>query len=295
MKFSTAATLLQAAIIGASFSSSQARIAEGERKLDEFGAAAGSMSVPSPVEMVQLSSFDESGGKEKPEKEGKDKEDESLQDAVGVAAAFATTTTTTVKPSSKASKPTVMSAKGSKQPTSMMSAKAGKIGLPEIKNYFYTKTLSYGESDVIFDEGPLKVTARCEEDDGEVSMLLTLFNPTEDMLVYGNIEDDSNGDDGGLQDPPIGATKYQVLDKGDTYEKVMWDVSNSGSDIDNGAVKLLTLTTHQSYYMGYYGETFIGLHNDQDNLGLEGGGDCALSGVFSVVFPERNQSSKAGK
>jgi hypothetical protein len=54
------------------------------------------MSVP-----VQLSSFDE------------------------FPAAFATTTTT-VKPSSKANKTTVMSAKGSKQPTSM-----GKFGLKE--------------------------------------------------------------------------------------------------------------------------------------------------------------------
>jgi hypothetical protein len=75
------------------------------------------MSVP-----VQLSSFDKDGGSEE-DQVGKDAE--SFHDAAEFAAAFATTTTT-VKPSSKASKTTVMSAKGSKQPTSM-----GKFGLKE--------------------------------------------------------------------------------------------------------------------------------------------------------------------
>jgi hypothetical protein len=54
------------------------------------------------------------------------------------------------------------------------------------------------------------------------------------------------------------------------------------------------LKTHQSYYVGWNGESFIGIANS--TVGLEGGGDCALTGVFDVVFPEEHRSkAKAGK
>jgi hypothetical protein len=138
--------------------------------------------------------------------------------------------------------------------------------------------------------GPLKIEARCEdyEDEGfSVLMYLILLNPTEDMLVYGYIDEDS-----GMNNSPIGATKYQVLDKGDRYEEVMWFVSGSGNNVSDGAISVMTLTTHQSYYVGWDGDSFVGL--SRPNEELEGGGNCALSGVFNVAFPELH-SSKAGK
>jgi hypothetical protein len=177
--------------------------------------------------------------------------------------------------------------------------------------------MNNGESDVIFDkgkqiiyreqspqaeqsptlfcyfQGPLKLEASCYEN--IVAMSMTLFNPNEDMLVYGDVGwvDD-------LNDYPIGNSTFQVLDKGVNYYSPIWIVVASGNDIDDGAVKILTLKTHQSYYVGWNGESFIGIANSDvvngtnTTVGLEGGGDCALTGVFDVVFPEEHRS-KAGK
>jgi hypothetical protein len=116
-----------------------------------------------------------------------------------------------------------------------------------------------------------------------------LLNPTEDMFVYGDFEGDRYGND-----PPIGATKFQVLDKGDRYEEVFWHVSGgSDNDTSDGAVSVMTLTTHQSYYVGFDGDSFVGVTREDEEF--EGGGNCALSGVFNVAFPELHSSSKAGK
>jgi hypothetical protein len=142
--------------------------------------------------------------------------------------------------------------------------------------------LDHGQVDVIFDQGPINIVARCSQEDGVefIQMELTLHNTQEDMLVYGSIRGDFN-----LSKSPIGASNAGVLNKHATYTGVMWEVWDSGygNDWDSGAVALKTLTSAKTYYVGWDSESFVGIANTND---LRGGGNCALTGVFHYVFPE---------
>ena len=113
-------------------------------------------------------------------------------------------------------------------------------------------------------------------------MTLKLNNDAEDMLVFGDISDD-----GSLNNSPIGNSSQGVLDAGVMYEETMWSVS-AGNDIDEGAVTIMTLTSDKNYYIGWDGESFVGIANEN---GLAGGYDCAMAGVFHYSFPETPSSS----
>ena len=97
------------------------------------------------------------------------------------------------------------------------------------------------------------------------------------MLVFGSIEDDY-----GLDNSPIGNSSYGVLDAGVIYEEIMWRVTDAGNDIDDGAVAIRTLSSDKAYYVGWDGESFVGIANEN---GLAGGYDCAMAGVFHYSFP----------
>eukprot|EP00956_Cyclotella_meneghiniana_P000874 scaffold1007_cov23-Cyclotella_meneghiniana.AAC.2 len=159
--------------------------------------------------------------------------------------------------------------------------------------YYYNKVLKNGQEDIIFDKGPIKITSQCSGN--ETYMKLKLNNSAEDMLVFGDIWDDSN-----LDSSPIGDSSDGVLDAGAIYEEIMWHVTGAGNDIDNGAVAVRTLKSDETYYVGWDGESFVGIASE-DGLaggygittenGLAGGYDCAMAGVFHYSFPENEKST----
>ena len=114
-------------------------------------------------------------------------------------------------------------------------------------------------------------------------MKLKLNHTFEDMLVFGDISNDGN-----LDNSPIGDSSKGVLDTGATYEEIMWSVNSDGNDIDNGAVAIKTLTSNETYYVGWDGESFVGIANENS---LAGGYDCALAGVFHYSFPNPVKST----
>jgi len=147
--------------------------------------------------------------------------------------------------------------------------------------YYYNKVLKNGQEDVIFDKGPVKITSYCSRD--KTYMKLKLNNTVEDMLVFGEITYDSD-----LDNSPIGNSSDGVLDAGVIYEETMWSVTGAGNDFDYGAVAIRTLTSDELYYIGWDGESFVGIASED---GLAGGYDCAMAGVFHYSFPETEESA----
>ena len=69
-----------------------------------------------------------------------------------------------------------------------------------------------------------------------------------------------------------------VLAKNTEYKSELWAVQGSSNDNGKGGVWA------NGYYLGYSGESFIGL---QRNGGLqEIGGNCQIAGVFNSIVPE---------
>ena len=152
-----------------------------------------------------------------------------------------------------------------------------------MRQLYIEENLATGETVTVYEAGPIKVEAFCGDDidpvcdfaDGEVCLVLTLFDANEDLQVFGDIEDDF-----GLDNPPI---VNNVLPKGMEYKEEMWDVgfdSDSGNDTDDGAVWI------GGYYLGWDGDSFIGLQRDD---GLLIGGNCQIAGVFNYFIPKDHE------
>ena len=62
----------------------------------------------------------------------------------------------------------------------------------------------------------------------------------------------------------------------------MWEAwDHFDNNIAVGAVTLKTLTSAETYYVGWDGESFVGIATAD---GLFGGGNCALAGIFYYFF-----------
>ena len=147
-----------------------------------------------------------------------------------------------------------------------------------LKSLYIEENLDAGEVVTVYEAGPIKVEASCGgtgeggicNEDGEVCLVLTLFDANEQLQVFGQLNSD-----GGLDDPPI---VDNVLPANTEYKGEMWDVSSSGNEIDDGGVWA------GGYYLGFDGDTFLGLRRSG---GLQViGGNCQIAGVFNVVVPE---------
>ena len=105
-------------------------------------------------------------------------------------------------------------------------------------------------------------------------MKLKLKNTAEDMLVFGSISSDSE--------------LNNVLAAGDTIDETMWIVADYGSDLDDGAVAIKTLTSNKTYYVGWDGESFVGyaIAGSDGSVGV-----CALAGVFHSSFHMQDSAS----
>ena len=134
---------------------------------------------------------------------------------------------------------------------------------------------------MIFENGPISIISNCTGN--KVYIKLMLNNTAEDMLVFGSINDDYK-----LDGSPIGNSSYGVLDAGVIYEETMWRVSGAGNNYDYGAVAIKTLTSDKTYYVGWSGESFVGV---ADENGLASGYNCALAGVFRYSFPIAEKST----
>ena len=150
-----------------------------------------------------------------------------------------------------------------------------------LKSEYIEEILGEGQTKTVYEAGPIKVEASCGDDsDGglcssnAVCLVLTLFDANEDLQVFGDIDSDQNIDDCGVVD--------NVLPKGTVYKQIMWDViRSSGNDDAEGGVWA------NGYYLGWSGESFLGLNRDGSELTVIGGGaECALAGVFNYVVPE---------
>lgn len=149
------------------------------------------------------------------------------------------------------------------------------------RQLYINEVLDTGDAVTIYEAGPIKVQVGCgnitnsicdrQNPDGEVCMNLILFDANKDILVFGDINDDF-----GLNDSPIGDTTENVLDANVTYTDEMWDVPDSGNDVSDGAVWA------DGYYLGWDGDSFIGIQKDD---GLLGGGNCQVAGVFNYYIP----------
>ena len=128
---------------------------------------------------------------------------------------------------------------------------------------------------MIFHEGPIKIVASCSENTAQI--VLTLLNTEKDMLVFGQTSSHEI-----LSGSPIGDTSEGVLNAGVTFDEVMWEAwGRFDNNIAVGAVTLKTLTSAETYYIGWDGESFVGIATAD---GLIGGGNCALAGVFYHFF-----------
>ena len=152
-----------------------------------------------------------------------------------------------------------------------------KEGMGPLKSLYIEENLDTGDTVTVYQAGPIKVEASCGGtgqggicSNGEVCLILTLFDANEQLQVFGDIRADS-----GLDDEPI---VDNVLPANTEYKKKLWEVSTSGNDTNNGGVWI------GGYYLGYNGDSFLGLQRDG---GLQViGGNCALAGVFNVFVPE---------
>ena len=147
-----------------------------------------------------------------------------------------------------------------------------------MRQLYIEENLATGESVTVYEAGPIKIEAFCGDTDpvcdgdGEVCLVLTLFDANEDLQVFGDIEDDS-----GLDEHPI---VNNVLPANTEYKEEMWDVFSSGNDENDGAVWI------GGYYLGWDGDSFIGLLRDD---GLLIGGNCQIAGVFNYFIPKDDE------
>jgi len=144
-----------------------------------------------------------------------------------------------------------------------------------MRQLYIEENLATGETVTVYEAGPIKVEASCGgicDGSGEVCLVLTLFDANEDLQVFGDIQGDS-----GLNDPPI---SNNVLPKNTVDKEQMWDVSSSGNDEGDGAVWI------GGYYLGWDGDSFIGLQRDG---GLLIGGNCQIAGVFNYFIPKDHE------
>jgi len=103
-------------------------------------------------------------------------------------------------------------------------------------------------------------------------MQATVFNPNEDMLVFGVAD---------------GSFK-EVLDKGIEFSGLIWQPEGQNDANDPGTGGIWA----DGYYVGWSGESIIGTR-DKDGLEIIGG-DCQIAGVLNVNSP-RHHSSKSSK
>ena len=146
-----------------------------------------------------------------------------------------------------------------------------------MRQLYIEENLATGESVTVYEAGPIKVEASCGgtgfcSSSTEVCLVLTLFDANEDLQVFGDIEDDS-----GLDDYPI---VNNVLPANTEYKEEMWQVSSTGNDTNDGAVWI------GGYYLGWDGDSFIGLKRDD---GLLIGGNCQIAGVFNYFIPKDHE------
>lgn len=159
----------------------------------------------------------------------------------------------------------------------------------KLKSFYVYEKLDAGETRTVFQSGPIKIDAGCGggtsatksdicDEDDEVCLGLTL-EYDEDILVFGEIEDDA-----GLNDSPINSN--QVLPAGQVYKNEIWYVSGSGNDVDDGAI-----WTSTGHYFGWDGESLIGVQRDISAGGLSiVGGNCIIAGVINYVIPAFGES-----
>lgn len=103
-------------------------------------------------------------------------------------------------------------------------------------------------------------------------MQLSIFNEFEPTLVFGALSD-------GVPSDVIGNNNR--LARNTLYEAIMWTTQSEGNDEGTGAIWA------DEYYVGWSGESFIGVRRNQDD-------QCIIAGILNVKSP-RHHSSKSSK
>ena len=105
-------------------------------------------------------------------------------------------------------------------------------------------------------------------------MQLSIFNENEATLVFGALSNGAVPSEG-----IIG--KNNRLPSNTLYEEIMWTAQSEGNDDGTGAIWA------DEYYVGWSGESFIGVRRNSED-------SCIIAGILNVKSP-RHHSSKSSK